>query len=332
MWDELLNVLTMRDSTTRTVMLGVGSLGVACGVVGCLTVLRRRALIADAVAHAALPGVCVSFLVLGERELAPLLLGALVAGLIASGIIAFMRGRTRVKDDALIAVVIGVAFAIGIVLLKSIERAPGGNKSGLDGFIFGKAASMIRQEAVTVAVVSAALVAVVLLLFKVMKLVTFDPAFARSAGLRVGLIDLLIVSMVCVCTVVGLPAVGALMIVALMIIPAVTARSWTDRFSVMLVIAGAVGGAGAIVGTALSASVRTTSGSSLPVGPTIVLTIAALCVLSLTLSPKRGVLAGWLRHRRARRAILAQRARERAGAVEAGVRIGPSPGASGVRR
>ncbi len=312
MWDELISLLSMKDATTRTVMLGVGSLGLACGVVGCLTVLRRRALMADAVAHAALPGVCVSYLLLGERELGALLLGAVIFGLIASGLIAAMRGRTRVKDDAIIAVVIGVSFAIGIVLLKSIQSTPGGNKSGLDGFIFGKAASMARAEAMTVAAVSAALLALVVVAFKVIRLVTFDPAFAKSLGLRVRLIDLLIISMVCVCTVVGLPAVGALMIVALMIIPAVTARSWTDRLSTMLMIAGAVGGLGAVGGTALSASVRTPDGSSLPVGPTIVLTIAAVCIVSLIVSPRRGVLAGWLRQRRARNEMMSERAMERA--------------------
>lgn len=311
MWDELINLLSMKDATTRTVMLGVGSLGVVCGVVGCLTVLRRRALFADAVAHAALPGVCAAFIIFGQRDLGLLLLGALISGLVASAVLAMLRGRTRVKDDALIAVAIGVSFAIGIVLIKSIERTPGGSKAGLDGFIFGKAAAMSRDEAITLAATSAVLLAVIAGLFRVIRLVTFDTPFARSLGLRVGLVDLLIVSMVCVCTVVGLPAVGALMIVALMITPAVTARGWTDRLSTMLIIAGAVGGAGAIVGTALSATVRTPGGSSLPVGPTIVLSIATLCVLSLIFSPKRGVLAGWRRQRRARHEMLAERARER---------------------
>lgn len=331
MWDELINLLSMKDATTRTVMLGVGSLGVACGVVGSLTVLRRRALFADAVAHAALPGVCVSFLLFAQRDLALLLLGALISGLTASSLLAMLRGRTRVKDDALIAVVIGVSFAIGIVLLKTIERTPGGSKAGLDGFIFGKAAAMSRDEALTLAATSCVLLMLIAGLFKVIRLVTFDTAFARAIGLRVGLIDLLIVSMVCVCTVVGLPAVGALMVVALMIIPAVTARGWTDRLSTMLIIAGGVGGAGAVVGTALSASVRTPGGSSLPVGPTIVLTIATLCIFSLIFSPKRGVLFGWLRQRKAIKAMLAERANERARAGKA-LEVGSTPKSSpGVR-
>lgn len=309
-------------------MLGAVVLGIVCGVVGCFAVLRRRALLGDAVAHAALPGICVAFMVVGERNVAWFLLGALVFGLIAAGCIALVRGRTRVKDDAVIAIVIGSFFGLGIVLSRFIQNTASGNQAGIDGFIFGKAASMVWSDAMIIVAAAAIMLFVVVALYKELRLVTFDEAFARAIGRPVQFIDGIILAMVCVCTVVGLPAVGVVMVVALLVIPAVAARCWTNSLAVMLILAGAIGALSASVGTGLSA-VLPAPGSDAhsevargawPTGPMIVLCAGAICVVSLVFAPRRGVIAGVLRSRAARRELLLARAVEHAARADLSTR------------
>ena len=321
--NELVRFITMQDGPNRTVAIGVGALGVACGMVGCFALLRRRALLGDAVAHASLPGICLAFMLIGERNLPLLLVGALVMGVVGASVIGLLHRATRVKDDALIAIVIGSFFGLGVVLLSVIQRGPSGNQAGIQGFIYGKAASMVRADAITISVVACVLVAMLFALFKELRLVTFDSDFARGLGRPVRALDGLILAMICVCTVIGLPAVGLLMVVALLIVPAATARCWTESLGTMVVLAGIIGGVTAIVGAGLSAVLPAAAGaggSTWPTGPMIVLSAGSVFVVSALIAPRRGVIAGLVRHHRAKRQILA---RVRAERVGAGAGAGP---------
>lgn len=295
MWDEdLIRLLTLRDANTRVVLLGTGLLGLASGVVGVLAVLRRRALVGDAVAHAALPGICVAFLIVGTRSLPAFMAGALVFGLLTAGLISLLRASTRVKEDALIAIAIGSVFGLGVVLSGVIQRSAGGGAAGLDGFLFGKAASMVRGDAVLIAGAAAAVLFLVVLLYKELKVLSFDRDFARAQGWPTTSLDLLVMGAICVVTVVGLPAVGIVLMVALLVIPACAARFWTDRLGVMIAASGGVGLFSGIAGTAMSATLPTPAGSlsrGWPTGPLIVLTAAGCFAVSMLLAPRRGVLA-----------------------------------------
>jgi manganese/zinc/iron transport system permease protein len=310
MWhDDLIRLLTLRDANTRIVLVGAGLLGLAAGVVGVLAVLRRRALVGDAVAHAALPGICVAFLVVGTRSLPAFLLGALIFGLLTTALISLVRSATRVKDDALIAIAIGSVFGLGIMLSGIIQRRAGGAAAGLDGFLFGKAAGMVRGDATLIAVAAAAALGLVVVLYKEFKLLSFDRDFAAAQGWPTRALDLLVMALLCVVTVVGLPAVGVVLIVALLIIPACAARFWTDRLGVMLAVAGAVGMVSGVIGASLSATLPTPAGSlsrGWPTGPLIVLTAASAFALSMLLAPRRGLLTDALRRRALNRRVADQ--------------------------
>lgn len=302
-------LVTLQDANTRVVMLGVGVLGLACGVSGAFAVLRRRALVGDAVAHASLPGVCLAYLVVGERSLPAMLLGALVFGVLAAAALAWTRRATRVKDDATLAIIIGSLFGLGVALSRIIQARPGGDKAGLDGFIFGKAASMVRADAALVVGVCLAVLGVVALLYKEFKLLSFDRDYAACLGRPVVVLDLALTGLVCVCTVVGLPAVGVVLIVALLIIPAVAARMWSDRLHVVLLLAGAIGALSGVVGVALSATLPAPAAGlsrGWPTGPVVVLVAASIFVISMAFSP-RGLLTGALRRRRDRLDVAAGR-------------------------
>jgi manganese/zinc/iron transport system permease protein len=303
---ETLRLIFLQDANTRTVLAGTTLLGVAAAVVGTFASLRRRSLVGDAVAHAALPGVCGAYLLVGDRHFGALMAGALVCGILAALFIAAVRAFTRVKEDAAIAIAIGGFFGVGIVLSRLVQNAPGGDRAGLDGFIFGKAASMVSGDAKLIAVAAAAVVGLSLLLYKEFKLLCFDRAFAAGLGWPTFLLDLLLMTLVCVCTVAGLPAVGAVLMVALLVIPGVAARFWTDRLSTLLVLAGAIGGLSGFAGTVLSDTLPAPAGTlarGWPTGPVIVLVAAVLFTVSLLAAPRRGLVADLVRRVSLRRRI-----------------------------
>ncbi|MFK7821393.1 MAG: iron chelate uptake ABC transporter family permease subunit [Planctomycetaceae bacterium] len=287
---------------TLIVLIGTSLLGAVSGLVGSFTVLRRRALIGDALAHAALPGLCIAYIIVQRRSLPALLFGALISGIIGVFIVASLRRATRVKEDAAIGIVLSVFYGAGIVLTTIIQKTAGGNSAGLDRFILGATASMIREDVYFIAAVAAFCGVMVLLLYKEFKVIAFDPEFAEAQGWPVLMIDLGLMMMVALTVVIGLPAVGAILMAALMIIPAAAARFWTNRLSIMLVLAGIFGLATGAIGTYLTATF-----ARLPAGPSIVLVSSAIFVFSLLIAPRRGVIAQWIRLRSFRLRVIDQR-------------------------
>lgn len=312
---DFLRLITLQDANTRVVMLGAAVLGLACGVIGLFAMLRKRALAGDAVAHAALPGVCAAYFIVGERHFPALLLGALVFGLLAAAFIAMVRSLTRVKEDAATAIAIGAFFGLGIAMSRIIQNQPGGNRAGLDHFLFGKAASMVMADARLITWVAIAVLAIVALLFKELKLLCFDRAFAQSlwgggsAAWRTHALDLLLMGLIAVCTVVGLPAVGVVLMVGLLVIPAAAARFWTDRLTPMTLLAGGIGLMSGLLGVAASAALPTPAGMlsrGWPTGPMITLVAVAIFAASLLAAPRRGVLAEIARRARVRHRVSTQ--------------------------
>lgn len=275
---------------TSVVLVGVAAVGCAAGVVGSLALLRRRPLVGDAAAHATLAGVAIAFLVTGRRDLPTLLAGALVAAVAGLGCLVLVRRFTRTRDDAATALVIGGGFGLGVALVSGITARgiPGGG--GLEHFLLGHTAALTAADAIGLAVVSAAAVALVVVALKEFTLVAFDQAFAAATGWPVTLLDQALVTLVAVMVVVGLPAAGAVLVTALIVIPPVAARQWTDRVGTLVTLAGAIGGAAAVVGVAVTAMVP-----RVPTGPVIVLAAAAACLFSILASPRRGWLARCLR-------------------------------------
>lgn len=282
----------------RNVLIGATLLGAVGGLVGSFAVLRRQSLLGDALAHAALPGVCIAFLLTGSKHPLPLLLGAAVAGLIgALFMVGVVRG-SRIKEDAAIGIVLSVFFGAGIVLLTTIQKMPGGNKSGLDKFLFGQAATLLPQDVVIVSVLAVCVLLVVALFYKEFKLLAFDPEFGASLGLPMRGIEILLTTLLVVVVVVGLQMVGVVLMVAALVTPAAAARQWTQRLGLMLVVAAIIGASTGAGGALASALV-----TDLPTGPAIVVLASAVLVLSLLFAPERGMVWGWVRAVRLARRI-----------------------------
>ncbi len=267
---------------TLVAAAGVAAVGFAAGVVGSLALLRKRPLVGDAAAHATLAGVAGGFLVAGRRDLPTLLAGAFVAALAALGTLVLIRRFTRTRDDAATGIVIGVSFGLGIVLVSGLPRWGVPGSAGLEQFLLGHAAAITARDAVVLAGVSLAAVLVVAATLKEITLVAFDAAFAAAGGWPVALIDGLVAALVAAMIVAGLPAVGAVLVTALVVIPPAAARLWTDRVVTMLLLAGMFGLVAAVVGTLASAT-----RPGLATGPLVVLAAAAIFAVSLLVAPRR---------------------------------------------
>lgn len=284
---------------TLIVLMGTSLLGASAGLVGSFAVLRQRALTGDALAHAALPGLCLAFIVMGERSLPAMLLGALLSGLVGIGAISALRRWTRIKEDTAIGIILSVFFGAGIVLSRCIQNMSAtGSKAGLDSYILGKTAGMIFQDVMLIAGLATFCLIVLLLFYKEFRVVAFDPSFARVQGWPAGSLDLLLMTLISVAVVIGLPAVGVVLMASLLILPGASARFWTDELDRLLMLATGFGLITGAVGTLIS-----TQYSMLPAGPIIVLTGTTLFLFSLFFAPRRGVISRWLLERRIQRQL-----------------------------
>lgn len=280
------------SSNTLVVAVAMAAVGMAAGVVGCFSVLRRRALVGDAAAHATLPGLAAAFLITGSRSLPVLLVGGAVSAVASLGLLVLLRRFTRTRDDAATAIVIGVSFGMGVALISGCVARGIPGSAGLERFLLGSTASLSVADAGLLVAVSLVATALVAAFFKEATVVSFDPGFAAAAGWPVLWIDFALVAITALMVVAGLPAAGAVLVTALVVIPPVAARQWTDRVGVMLALAGCFGLAAAMAGVVASATVP-----GLATGPMVVLAAASLFAVSLVFAPKRGLLAMAVRPR-----------------------------------
>lgn len=288
----------MGDYTLRTVAAGSAVLGLVSGVLGSFALLRKQSLLGDALAHAALPGIAVAFLVTHSKSPLTLLLGAGAAAWLAAMLINAVTRTTRIKTDAAMGVVLSVFFGGGLVLLTYIQRLPDAGKAGLDKFLFGQAAALLGSDVVVMCVLGGGVLLVVALLWKQFKLLTFDPGFASSLGLPVRRLEIILTTLLVIAIVIGLQTVGVVLMSALVVAPAAAARQWTNRLGAMVFIAGGFGALSGVSGAVISSSVE-----RLPTGPTIVLVALTIVGLSILFAPRRGVVMGALRSRRSRNKV-----------------------------
>ncbi|OXS53306.1 manganese ABC transporter [Cohnella sp. CIP 111063] len=306
----MLNLIT--DPNLQWILLGSMLLGISTGVVGTFAYLRKQSLIGDTLAHAALPGICIAFMLTEVKSVGLFMIGAIVAGMIATVGISWITRYSRIKQDAAMGIVLSVFFGLGIVLLTQIQHSSYGNQSGLDKFLFGQAASMTAKDVYTMTSVAVVLIVVCALLFKEFKLISFDPGYARGLGFSVATLEQLLLWLVTIAVVVGIQAVGVVLVAALLITPAVSARYWTDRLGVMTVLSGLFGALSGAIGTWVSAGT-----AQLPTGPLSVLTATAVFVASVLFGPQRGVIAKLVRRRTAKRDWAAENAKQSGAGVGA---------------
>ncbi|MEV8147399.1 anchored repeat-type ABC transporter permease subunit [Arthrobacter sp. NPDC080073] len=279
---------------------------IVCGVIGCYVVLRGMAFIGDTVAHAVFPGLAVAFVVGGN-----LVLGGTIAGILTAALIAVFSQNRRLKEDSIIGVFFVAAFALGIVI---ISQAPG-YAGSLPQFLFGSITGIPDSDLYVVGITGLIVLAVVFLLNKEFVTISLDRESARALGIEVFWLDLVLYVLVTLAVVISVQTVGNILVLALLITPAATARLLTDRLGIMMVLAPTIGGVSALAGLYLSWS------CDFPTGGTIVLVLTAAFLIAWFFGPRQGLIAK-ARRRLARRSEFA--------ATSAGAVGEPAPGTNAV--
>lgn len=276
--------LIFSDYTFQIVSIGSALLGFSSGIVGSFAVLRKQSLLGDAVSHAALPGIAIAFLLMQVKNTEILLLGALLTGLLATFSVNYITKNSRIKYDSVLALVLTVFFGAGLVLLTYIQKIPNSNQAGLDNFIFGQASALLKKDIQIILIVGIVMMLVVALFWKELKLLSFDSEFSQSIGFSNKKINLILSSLIVTSIIVGLQTVGVILMSAMLVAPGVAARQWTDKLSIMVILAGIFGAFSGLVGTIISSLY-----SNIPTGPSIVIIVSTIVLISITFAPNRGL-------------------------------------------
>lgn len=301
---DVWRVVTLQDSTTRTVLLGTTLLGVSGGIVGVFMLLRKRSLIGDVVGHSALPGIAIGFLLsqffnpLAAKNMWFLVPGAFIAGLLGALCVLAVDRYSRLKSDAALAIVLSLFYGLGTALLTVVQQLPTAHAAGLQSFLNGKTATLVDSDVRAIGISAAVLCLVTLLLTKELTLLCFDDDFASATGWPIFWLDALLLGLVVGVTVLGMQTVGLILVVALLVIPAASARFWTDDVRQLLWTSACLGGIAAAAGTVVSSLAP-----RLAAGAVIVLSGTVLFILSLFLGPRRGLVWRWREQRMLQRRI-----------------------------
>jgi manganese/zinc/iron transport system permease protein len=296
--ETLIEFFSFADPNIRYVAIGSVLLTASSAIVGSFTFLNKRALVGDAIAHAVLPGICLGFLLSGTKNPLVLIIGAFITGWLSLVVVDYIVRKTRIKEDTAIGLVLSVFFGLGIVLLTAIQKSGNAAQSGLDHFLFGKAAALVGADLYAFGVVAIVLLAAVFLLFKEFTLLAFDKEFAKSIGLPVRTIELVLTSLIVLAVVIGIQAVGVVLMAAILITPAAAARFWTNRIRVMFLLASVFGAFSGLAGAYISYVAP-----SMPTGPWIVIVISVIAFISFFLAPGRGIIGRVLKQLRIRKTI-----------------------------
>lgn len=250
--------------------------GIVCAIVGSYLMVQRLALLGDAISHSVLPGLAIAFIV-GAN----IFIGAFIAGVLSTVIIAWIKARSTIKEDAAMGIVFSAFFALGITLITIVQKD---NKIDLNHFLFGNILGVTVEDAIDTAFIVALVLLVVVFFYKELLFYTFDPLGAQATGLPVNLLNFGLMVLIALTIVASLKAVGVVLVLSLLITPASTAYLLVTRLHQVMILGAIIGVISSISGMYLSYFYN------LPSGPAIVLVASGLFVLSLLFSPTQGIL------------------------------------------
>lgn len=286
--EQFIGFFLLEEPNVRMVVAGTLLLCGMAALVGCFTFLRKRSLVGDAVSHSVLPGICLAFLISGEKNPFWLLVGALATGLLSLILMEALSRNRLTRPDTSISLMLSFFFGLGILLLTYIQHQGNASQAGLDKFIFGKAASITEAD-VQLFLISGIIISSSIVLFlRGFYLISFDEDYARVTGFPMKLLRLAL-SVLTVWTVaIGIQAVGVVLMAALLITPALAARFWTHSIGKMLIIAAIFGMIAGYTGSFVSYLAP-----AMPTGPWIVVMATFIAIFSMLFAPGRGLIARW---------------------------------------
>jgi manganese/zinc/iron transport system permease protein len=280
------------------VVIGTVSIAVGAALVGTFTFLRKQALVGDAIAHSILPGICFAFILSGVKDPLYLIIGAFISGWLSVLLIEWVSSNTKLKPDTAIAFILTFFFGVGAMLLSYIQNSGNAAQSGLDQFLFGKAAAIGKDDIWIFASIGIVLIVMIILFFRTFKLISFNRDFAKSLGMKVKVHEMVLSSLTVLSIASGIQAVGVVLMAALLITPATIARQWTYNLKWMAVLAVVFASISGFFGAYISYTAP-----AMPTGPWIVVVLSSFAIVSVFVAPKRGIISRILNQIRNRKQI-----------------------------
>lgn len=269
------NGLSFGDPTMVRVLVGTLLIGITASVVGVFGFLRKKALLGDAISHAILPGVAVAFLFSGTKNPLVLMLGAVVAGWLATLMIGWIQRTTRFATDTILAIVLCAFFAIGLMVMSVIQGSDNGGQSGLKDFLFGKVAALTNQDVQLFVIVAIVLLIVLLLKRKLFYAIAFDSDYMQSRGFSIRINETILSALSIFAIAMGIQAVGVVLMSALLIVPVASARMLTYRLFPLLILTALFGIVGSVGGALIS-----TTYENMPTGPWIIMVLTTIALIA----------------------------------------------------
>jgi len=297
--DNLPQSLFFLDPNVGWVLVGMVCMCTGAAIVGVFMFLQKRALIGDTISHAILPGICLAFLIMQSKNILYLLTGAIGTGLLGLTSVNYITAKTRIKPDAALGIVLSVFYGIGILLLTFIQQSGNAAQSGLDKFLFGKAAAMVRADVITFAIFTSILVLMIIIWYRPLKLVTFDRDFALVKGLPVKRLEGMLSFMTVIAIAIGIQAIGVVLMAALLIAPVVAARYWTHNLQLLILLSVVFASISGIAGAYISYTLP-----RMPTGPWVVIVLALFALISILLGTSKGIVVRWYNQLQYKRKIL----------------------------
>ena len=291
----------LSNHTYRMVFFGTMTIGLVAGALGSFAYLRKQSLISDVISHAALPGTLIAFLVavtvlgIDGRNMVVLMVGAVIVGTLAALLANRIARVSKIRIDTAMAVVLTIFFGVGMLLMRVITNGNFAGKGGIQDYLFGNASVITVADLTTSLVVGAIALALMIVFWKEFALRTFDPDHAVVLGFRARTTDALMFTTIVIATVIGVKAVGLVLMVAFIVTPPAAARQWTRTLHGMVLVSGLFGALGSGIGAYLSVVL-----GGIPTGPLIVLTLFAIFVVSILIAPGRSIIAQAITRARAR--------------------------------
>lgn len=263
-------------------IIATSVLGICAGILGCFTLLRGQSLFGDAMAHASLPGIAVTFMLTGTTSPLTLLAGGTCASLIGALVLYGIQATTRLKIDTTLGCILSFFFGTGLVLMTIMQRSCGAQQAVLGKFLFGNAALLLHRDMYTIVITGGCILVCIMLCWKELAVFTFDAVFTKSIGYSVKFLDILLIVLLTILIGIGMQTVGVILITALLIAPAAAARQWTGHLHTMALLSALFGALSTTLGSIISYHYET-----IPTGPAIVVVATALACASL-LKTSRG--------------------------------------------
>lgn len=280
------------DITIIYITLGILLLAASSAIIGSFFMFEKKSLVGDAAAHSMLPGLCLGFLLAGGRNPIYLVTGAFISGFISIVLIDFISSKSKIKIETSTSIILSVFFGIGILFLTYTQNSGISGRTGLQHFLFGKAASLLRVDVINICILSVFIAFIVFLFFKEFRLITFDKVFAKSIGFPVNLFNFLLNFLTILSITIGVQSVGIVLMSAMLITPVASARFWTNHLNKMVFLASIFGAISGCLGSIISCMIN-----QMPTGPCVVVLMSIIAFFSFLFSPTKGVIRIiWKKH------------------------------------